>query len=298
MKDNVQNQQNSKNSTVKKWMLALGILLLLALIFLIVLIFRGGRLNSENQNLQNEKTVLTEKNQQLLDEKNTYQKEVSVLEVEIDTLKTRFERQLAQKEARLSSLRNQSYNLAQLRSRIAEYKKMEGEFEDLKNQHSMLQADEDSLKNQIESLLAKVESLKDTIDGSRGLRAYNIYPLTKWDRWLWADRYNISRARRVDETTITFAIAGTLFTENGNRMVYLRLIDPAGSLLYPSEDSFETDETGTQKFYTKAKEIEFTGEDLPMTFNVEHEDDLEPGKYEIEIYIDGKLTKSGQMNLE
>ncbi|WP_291856735.1 hypothetical protein [Marinilabilia sp.] len=283
---------------MKKWMIALGILFFLALTLMIVFIFRGGRLNSENQNLQEEKTVLTEKNQQLLNEKNTYQEEVSVLEVEIDTLNTRFERQLAQKETQLSSLQNQSRMLNQLRNRITKYQEMEGEFEDRKKQHSMLQTDADSIRKKVENLLAEMELLRDSVEVSRGLKAYNISPLTKWERWLWADRYNISRAQRVDETTITFEIAGTPFTRNGNRMVYLRMIDPSGSVLYASEDSFEIDKTGTQKSYTKAKEIEFTGQDLPMTFNVEHKNGLKPGKYEIEIYIDGKLTKSGQMNLE
>lgn len=298
MDENAQNPQDSKVSNVKKWMFALGILLLLALIFLIVLIFRGGRLNQEKQDLQEQQTALTEEKQQLLNEKKKFQEDISTLEIEIDTITTRFERQLAEKEARLTSLRHQNRMMDQLDSRITEYQEMEEEYKDLKKQHSTLQADKDSLKSRVETLLAEKESLKDSIDNSRGLNAYHIYPLTKWERWLCADRYNISRARRVDETTITFEIAGSPFTENGSRMVYLRITDPAGSVLYPSEDSFETDEAGTQKSYTKAKEIEYTGKDMPMTFIVEHEDDLQPGKYEIEVYIDGKLTESGQMVLE
>lgn len=298
MEENVQNQQNSKNSIMKKWMIALGILLLLALAFMVVFIIRGGRLNSEKQNLQDEKAVLTEQNQELLAEKNTYEEEVLVLEEEIDTLQARFERQLAKKDARISSLRTQSRVMDQLRSRIAEYKEMEEEFEDLKKQHSLLQADADSLRVSLESLSAEMELLKDSIDDSRGLKAYNITPLTKWERWLWADRYNISRARRVDETTITFEIGAAPFTESGSRMVYLRMLNPGGSVMYPSEDTFLNDETGTQTPFTKAKEIEFTGKDLPMSFKVEHDNGLEPGNYEIEVYIDGKLAKNGQMNLE
>ena len=298
MEQNTQSPENSKVSTVKKWMFALGLLLLLALIFLIVLIFRGDRLTSEKQTLQEQKTALTEEKQQLLDEKKKFQEDISVLEIEIDTITSRFERQLAEKEARLTALRYQNRMMDQLDSRIAEYREMEEEYEDLKKQYSTLQADKDSLKSRVENLLAEKKSLKDSIDNSRGLNAYHIYPLTKWERWLCADRYNISRAQRVDETTITFEIAGSPFTESGSRMVYLRITDPGGSVLYPSEDSFETNETGNQKFYTKAKEIEYTGKDMPMTFIVEHEDDLQPGKYGIEVYIDGKLTESGQMILE
>jgi hypothetical protein len=37
-------------------------------------------------------------------------------------------------------------------------------------------------------------ALADSISAARPLRAYNINTLTKWDRWLCADRYNVDRA--------------------------------------------------------------------------------------------------------
>ncbi len=297
MEKNVQNQQESKNSNLRTALIALGILLVLALAAMIFFIFRGNRLNTEKENLQETKVELNEENQQLLTEKNELEGQISECETDLGNLKADFQEQLDEKDSLLSAVQVRGRQVAQLRDRIQQFKVMEDEFEKLQINHSVVLAEKDSLDRYISQLSDDFKSLRDSVEKSRELQVYNINTLTRWDRWLWADRYNISKARRVDETNIDFVVAGTPFSTPGINNVYLRMIDRHGSLMYPADDTFENDETGEEISFTVMREIVFDGDPVPLEFTIWH-DGLEPGTYEIEVFIDGKLKETHEMNFE
>lgn len=298
METNAQNPKQQKSKWMIIALIVLGVLLLLALIAAKVNINRKNKLSAENQNLQNELAMSKDEGQRLLNEKNKSIEEVSGLKTEINTLQADYDEQLRNRNAQISWLRSQTKQAEQLKKQIEEYKVMETEFQKLQNQHSVVLADQKSKEGQIEKLSEELKTLEESIERSRGLNAYNISPLTKWERWFWADRYNVFRARRVNETAITFEIAGNDFTKTGNRTVYLNIVDPEGIVMYPSSEQFVIKETGEQSPFTQKKDINFTGEYLPMDFVVRHPDRLEPGTYSIKIYIDGALIRTDQINFE
>ncbi len=298
METNSNDRPTKSSRFMRKALVILGILFISALVLMILFIKRTGKLNSENQDLQNERTMLMEEGDRLIAEKNKSNEELKDLKTEMTQLEANYEELVQKWDVQISSLRSRTQQIEQLKKQIEEFKAMEEEYVNLQNQHSGLLSEKESLDGQIEKLSEKIMMLEDSIENSRGLHAYNISPLTKWERWLWADRYNVSRARRVNETAVSFEIAGNSFTETGKRMVYLNMLDPAGSVLYPSVERFLNKETGEESPFTLKKEINFTGDYLQMNFIVNHPERLEPGTYQIKVYIDGKLVRSGQVRFE
>lgn len=291
-----QNQQ-APASAMKTWLIVLGILFILALGTAIFYMIRGGNLKEEISNLEKEQTTLQEEKQQVISERDASQENVANLESEIEKVKEEHKEEIESKEDQIAAFRSRVSQMNQLREEIEAYKEMESEYKDLQDEHEKLVSSRDSLEKANNELSEKFANLRDSVERSDDLNAYHISPLTKWERWLWADRYNISKAGRVDETTISFEIGGSMFTDEGTRTVYLNMVDPEGNVMYPSDEKFELKQGGEEIPFTRKKEIEYTGDDLPVNFTIEHENSLQPGVYQLEVYIDGELKKASSLEL-
>ena len=296
MEERTPNQQGA-DPAMKTWLIVLGILFILALGTTIFYMVRGGNLKEEISGLEEERTTLQEEKQRISSERDVLQEDVSNLESEMAQMKEEHKEEIEGKENQIAAFRSRVGQMNQLKEKIEEYKEMENDYKDLQSQHEELVSTKDSLENANSQLAEKLANLQDSVEMSGGLKAYHISPLTKWERWLWADRYNVSKANRVDETTISFEIGGNIFTGEGTRAVYLNMIDPSGNVMYPSDETFEMKQSGEESAFTRKKEIEYTGEDLPVNFTVEHENSLQPGVYQIEVYIDGELKKASSLEL-
>jgi hypothetical protein len=213
-------------------------------------------------------------------------------------MRSDFEEELRSRNAQISGLRARAHEVIELRKQVEEFKLMQADFERLQEVHDSLLLNYEELDGQYKVLTDQMQALQDSVDAVRALSAYNIYPLTKWERWLWADRYNVSQARRVDQTDITFEIAGTPFAVTGERTVYLTMLNPEGQVMYPSAETFMRTDTGEAIPYTQKQEIDFSGENVPVRFKVEHPENLDPGTYRIEVYVDGNLIRTKEINLE
>ncbi|TVQ83686.1 MAG: hypothetical protein EA393_15110 [Bacteroidetes bacterium] len=290
--------QNQSGKNMRIGLVILGILLLLSLIFLIIFAIRGGRLADENESLESDKQILMDEYQRMKTERDASRLETADFKAELENLQLAYEEEIRSRDAQISGLRVRAREVTQLRNQIEEFKLMQADYERLQEQHAGLVAEHEVLNDQFNVLSEQLSLLQDSVDVSRGLHAFNISPLTKWERWLWADRYNISRARRVDQTFISFEIAGTPFSIPGNRTVYLNMLNPQGLVMYPSAETFTITETLEEVPYTKKKEVNFTGEYIPVDFIINHPDRLEPGAYEVRVYIDGEFVRSKELRFE
>jgi hypothetical protein len=208
------------------------------------------------------------------------------------------EEEIRSRDARISGLSARAAEVTRLRQQIDEFKLMQTDYEMLQEQHTGLVAEHEVLNDQFNVLSDQFTMLQDSVNVSRGLHVYNISPLTKWERWLWADRYNVSRARRVDETYVSFEVGGTPFTRPGNRTIYLNMLDPQGIIMYPGAETFRITATGEEVPFTLKKDVNYTGEYIPVNFSINHPERLAPGTYSIRVYIDGEFLRSKEIVFE
>ncbi len=295
-----QNPERSENQSrnQRTWLIILAILFGLSLIGMIAFMIRSGRVSDEKERVESEKELLQIEKQNLTEDKQTLEVEKEQLQSEINRLETAKEEELREKDLRIARLSRVAAEVSALRDEVAAYKILEEQHEELEEDHRELKAELNNLEREYEQLQERYNTLRDTVQLTRPMMVYNINYLTKWDRWLCADRYNVVRARRVDETRINFEIDGTAFSPIGERDVQMVMIAPDGEIINPSEDPFVIAETGQESPYTKKRTVEYEGEPIHLRFTVLHEERLPAGTYEINVYIDGHLTRTKDLQLE
>jgi hypothetical protein len=109
------------------------------------------------------------------------------------------------------------------------------------------------------------------------------------------------KAKKADILRITFDIDENRIAESGTKMVYLRVIDPKGSVISsPAKGSgMLTTTKGDHLSYTLAKGVALTHNQPLKNIIVDWNQDgeYEKGSYKIEIYNDGYSIGSGQVEL-
>lgn len=277
----------------------LAILLILAIVFGIMYMLRSGRLSDE-------KDQLMAQNEQLRAEIERQNESLALKDELIEEGKVRIEELneehaaiVAEKDQRIANLgwrvNTRSKELEEARE---ENVLLLAEKEALREQQQLLNEELNKLNQDLAELAAKHEDLLQQVDQAKPLKVYNMCILTKWEKRICADRYNISKARRVDHTFINFEIDGSLFSETGLKDVHLVMIDPQGEVMYASAGSFTAKDTGDELFYTEMMQINFDNQPVRVEFNVIHPERLKPGTYKVNAYVEGILSRTKEMLLE
>jgi hypothetical protein len=281
-----ENHAQDNTKAMRTGLITLGVLFLIALALMFIFLFRGGRLKRERQSLSHDRQILLDENLKVVEQRDLSRQEAAELRAQMEQAQSNYETELQNREAQIARLRARTHDIAELRQQIDEYEQLQRDYEELNNQHAQLLRDHEQLEAQSTELSGEYRQVRQLINEARPLRVHNINTLTRWDRWLWADRYNVSRARRVDETQINFEISGSPFTDSGNRNVYVNMLDPEGNIMYSN---------GEDHHYTQMTEVEFTGDPIPVEFAIDHPERLDPGIYEIQVYIDDRLARTEKL---
>ncbi len=277
----------------------LAILLILAIVFGIIYMLRSGRLTDE-------KDQLTAQNEQLRAEIERQNESLALKDELIEEGKAQLEELneehaaiVAEKDQRIANLgwrvNTRSKELEEARE---DNVLLLAEKEAFEEQQQLLNEELNSLNQALAELAAEHEDLLQQVEQAKPLKVYNMCILTKWEKRICADRYNISQARRVDHTFINFEIDGSLFSETGLKDVHLVMLDPQGDVMYASADSFTVKDTGDELAYTETQQISFDNQPVRVEFNVIHPERLNPGTYQVNAYVDGKLARTKEMLLE
>lgn len=293
-----QNPVNKRNKNMQTGLIVMAVLLLLSLLFMTVFIIRDSRTNKEKELLEADRLTLLDNYEQLQTEKSQCDLTLANLEQQLNELQTKTDEQLQAKDNQIAALRRLGREANELQKELDAYKEMEVDFEKVKGQYAQLLIEYEDLDLIHNNLVKEHAMMTDSINQSRGLQVYHIRPLTHWERWLWADRYHVDKARRVDQTHLSFEIAGNLFTKKGSHTVYLVMLDPEGAVVAPAPESFVDHQSGQEKFYTEKQVIDYQGENLLMKFAVTHPDGLNPGTYTYQVYIDGDMVRTSQLQLD
>lgn len=275
--------QGGKNNVMMASVVTLGILLLTSLIVMFLYINKSGKLNKSNDELENRLAII-EDNLSKSDAQNKVNvARLDSMDLLVSQMETDHEQQIAIKDRRIANLEvSGNKKEKELQKEIDRLIDSEVNLEKLQNRYDRLLAEALRKRDQIKVLENDLKVLRDSVDQSRKLFAYNISPLTKWDRWLCADRYNVDVARRVNEIHVKFEIAGSPFVNHGKRNVYLNLLDPQGNLLYPQGGDFQ---------YTVMQEIDYSGSYIPVEFIISNPEKLLPGTYTFQVYIGNELVR-------
>lgn len=286
-------------NALKIGVIVVSVLLAIAIAGTIIFMNRAGKLSKENEKLIEQREQLQREIRTLNEAVDVKDGIIKEQKADMDQMREDHQKEVAEKDARIASLsRRVTATGSRLEASEQENKVLTAEKEELEQQYAMLSDEIDRLNRQLEVTKASYLELQEEVEKTRQLKVYNISYLTKWERLICADRYNVSQARRVDQTFIDFEVDGTIFSETGYKNVHLLLLDPDGRLLNPSAGQFMIAETGENSSYTVADQFYYNFEPVKLEFRIIHPERLKPGTYTIKTYLDGALSRTSEMVLE
>ncbi len=297
--NNTEKGSDKQNKGLKTGLIILAILLAIAIVGNVIYMNRSGKLADENEQL-------TAQNQSLQQEINSLQETIVVKDEIIaehiaarELLKEEHAAVLAEKDTRIANLgwrvNTRSKELEEARE---DNLLLLAEKEEMEHQHKLLSEEINALRAEMEELAATHQALLEEVEKNKEVNVYNMCIMTKWDRLICPDRYNVSKARRVDHTFINFELDGSTFTETGSKTVHLKMISPDGEVMYATADVFTIVESGQESVYTQMQQINYTGDPVQLVFDIIHPEKLQDGTYSINAYVDGKLSRVKEIVLE
>ena len=174
--------------------------------------------------------------------------------------------------------------LATLRAILKDYVM---QIDSLNRENMALKVDNDKLRNQnqraqahITDLSTEKEQLVEKVAIASQLNATNIIAVAKNKKGKETNK--ISKAKKF---VISFNIARNVTTQTGMRTIYVRIATPMGTIL-TSGGTFQYENRDLQ--YSISKEVEYTGEELPVTVYWDIAESLSAGEYRVDIFADGQ----------
>lgn len=157
-------------------------------------------------------------------------------------------------------------------------------------ERDMARAQNEAANRQISSLNSERANLSEQVAIAAQLNAtgISISPLKKNGK-------SARRTKDIKRFSVSFTITRNVTAKTGNRMAYVRLMKPNQSVVNPS-GTFAYENRNIE--YSAAKNVEYTGQEQPVTLYVPADEFLSAGTYTAYIFIDGQMVGSGSMQMK
>ncbi len=187
--------------------------------------------------------------------------------------------------------------LSQVRQKIQAYevllRKKDERIKELQYANEVMQEQNTDLKNEKNVLIEqvtdeqkRVERMQRKIDDSAVLRAENLNVSIIDDRGKLQSGGQY-KSKRIDRLNVTYNIARNNLAKIGNKDVYIRVLEPAGTLLINPQTSGSFDANGQSLQYSSKDRILFDNSSQTYTFQFSRTGNYQAGTHRVEIYADG-----------
>ena len=285
--------------------IAIIVLSVISVIFLIT----GGYLwialrNSEAYNVEIQELMALEK-EEMLNDLTSAQIQYDELMVRInnDSLRIKLEREQVRTQQLLEELEHIKSTSAteitrlkkELRTVRAVLKNYVIQIDSLNRENETLKKENAAVRNKYKEASKKISNLaeekqalseKVTLASQLDATDVNITLLRKNGK----ATKNIKQAKQIE---ITFTITKNITAESGEKIAYVRIMQPDQEVLTKSSsDTFVYENRNIG--YSMSRRFEYTGESHEMTLYWNIEETLKEGEYNAYIFVDGNMIGSGK----
>ncbi len=281
----------------------LVIVLILANALLLYLVWQNGKsqLEEEQKNSALQKE-LYERDLKGVQEKLEAQiKQTKKLETENQAFIDSLQLVLEEVQTERNNLKNNTQltqnQMNNLKQKIEAYeillKKKDKEIEKLRETADILYKENNDLKeekNELTSTITELDREKSKMQGKLNeaavLKAENVVVniIDSRGKEQSGGQY---RANKIDKLSISFNIADNKLSKIGNKEVYMRVLEPAGTLLINPGSSGKFEANGREIQYTSRKQILFDNSRQTVNFEFSRTGEFEPGRHTVEFYSEG-----------
>ena len=194
---------------------------------------------------------------------------------ELKTVKASDAREIARLKKELATCR------AVIRSYILEIDSLNRLNQNLTAENTRMKGQYAEATKQIEGLNADKQTLSEKVAIAAQLDATGINLVAKNKRGKATDKMSKCKTLQVN-----FSIAKNVTASNGMKSIYVRITTPSGSVL--TQGGTFSYENRTLK-YSMRKEVEYTGNETPVTLYWNVNEALSGGTYNVSIFADGHM---------
>ncbi|TAE75839.1 MAG: hypothetical protein EAZ85_01540 [Bacteroidetes bacterium] len=309
----METQQPKRQKSGQTGLIILVVTLITA-IFILLFLMR--------QNLSSQKS---DYEKMLADQKIGYEKDLSKLQIDlkeqiskaeklgdeknqmVDSLKKMLQsvendRNMLKKTLQLSQAQNKQY-----KEKIEAYemllKAKDKEIDRLKETADVLYKENNNLKNEKNNITTELtdekkkrESLQGKVEEAAVLKAENVQ-INMIDRKGKESSGGQYRASRIDKLAISFNTADNKLAKIGNKDIYMRVLEPLGTVLANSGTSGDFEINGKKMTYSARQQILFDNSRQKVTFTFSRSGEFQSGRHIIEFYSEGAKIGSGSFEV-
>ncbi len=177
-----------------------------------------------------------------------------------------------------------------LKSFVAEIDSLNRLNTQLSNENQNLRQQQVAQQQQITTLNEEKETLTDKVAIASQLDAFGVRvnALNKKGK-------TAKKVADVKKFQISFSIARNVTATTGNRSIFVRILKPTNEIL-GGGGSFSFENRNLE--YSIRKDIEYNGEETPVTVYWDVNEMLIAGQYKVQIFADGKNIGGGSIDFE
>ncbi len=166
-----------------------------------------------------------------------------------------------------------------LRDYVVQIDSLNRENQSLRSDNTALRTRNEEAEAHISDLSSKNEQLADKVNIASQLDATGIRASARNKKGKECEK--VKDAKKI---VVSFNISRNVTAQTGMRTIYVRISTPTGETLSRG-GTFQFENRQLQ--YSIAKEIEYTGEEIPVTVYWEIAETLSAGAYHVDIFADG-----------
>lgn len=215
----------------------------------------------------------------------------------IDSLQANLEEVRQERDNLKNNTQLTQTQMRDLRDKIAAYetllRKKDEEIEKLRETAEILYDENNNLKNQKNELTSTITELDKEKNKMQGkleeaavLKAENVIVniIDNRGKEQSGGQY---RANKIDRLAISFNLADNKLSKIGNKDVYMRVLEPAGTLLINPGESGKFEANGREIQYSVRKQILFDNSRQSVNFEFSRTGEFEAGRHTVEFYSEG-----------
>lgn len=283
-------QSSQKKDTTTKILIAFVSILTIAVIVLGYMVYDLSRQNkvitTKKEEITIEKEKLKEQLNELLDDYNELETTNDSINNEISKEKER----IVQLIKELDQLKNYNYQIQQryekelsslrkiMRHYVYQIDSLNQLNQQLISENIQIKTEHEKIKDELDEVVNQNDELELVVEAASVIKTAQI--TVKFLNQRGKETYRTSRIEKIETS---FTLVANEIAEAGPRRVYLRIITPDGYVLSTGE-TFTYREK--QISYSAYRDIIYENENLDVVIYYDVKEELNIGKYTIELYMD------------
>lgn len=210
--------------------------------------------------------------------------------------KTRINKLLKQ-NASLENFKKEAKALRKLKdTHLAKMKEMEQKLAKLSDENNELKNDNERLQSELQTLSSNYMVLERKVEIASILKVDNV--LASTEKKARNGKYSKTNSpKKADRLVINFELSENRVAEQGEKNIYIRIIDPSGKVL--PGGSFSNEDGNIEIPYSVAKAVNYDNKQIKSSAVYEIGNmDLKAGEYTLEFYCEGYFCGASKYKLK